>query len=102
MAIEITIRHQEIGDAIKTQAAEKAARLDEKFPGIEFIRAVLDKDGPFFTVAVAVQGSDSTVEGSGKKPGVMEALQDAFDKAEAQLRKNAQKIREIRKQEDPA
>ena len=98
MAFEITIRHQEIGDAIKAQAAEKAARLDEKFPDIEFIHAVLDKDGPFFTVMVAAQGGHgNTAEASGKKNNVLEALQDAFDKTEAQLRKNAQRMRESRK-----
>ena len=98
MAVEITIRHLEINDAVKTQAREKAERLAEKFPEIEFVHAVLDKDGPFFTVMVAVQGGrNNTAESTGKKPDLLEALQDAFDKTETQLRKNAQRSRESRK-----
>ena len=49
MPIEITTRHVEIDETIKTMTREKAERLTEKFPDIEFIHAVLDKDGPFFT-----------------------------------------------------
>ena len=98
MAIEITVRHFEIGDSVKAQAREKAERLGEKFPDIEFVHAVLDKDGPFFTVMVAVRGGNkSKVESSAKKDNVIEAMQDAFDKSEAQLRKNAQRSRETRK-----
>lgn len=98
MAIEITVRHLEIGDAIKAQAHEKAERLAEKFPNIEHIHTVLDKDGPFFTAAVDIQrGHSGKVEASGKTNGVIEALQDAFEKAEAQLRKSEQRMRESRK-----
>ena len=98
MAIEITVRNIEIGDTIKAQAREKAERLVEKFPDIEFVHAVLEKDGPFFSVAVAVQGGNNhKVEASAQKDNVIEALQDAFEKTEAQLRKNAQRSRETRK-----
>ena len=98
MAVEITVRNPGIGDAVKAQAHEKADRLAEKFPDIEFVHAVLDKDGPFFTVMVAVQGGNKhKVEASAKKDNVLEALQDAFDKSEAQLRKNTQRSRETRK-----
>jgi len=98
MAVEITIRHLEIGDAVKAQAREKADRLVEKFPDVEFVHAVLEKDGPFFSVMIAVQGGNNNkVESSAKRDNVIEALQDAFDKSEAQLRKNAQRSRESRK-----
>ena len=95
MSIEITVRHLEIGDAVKAEAQEKAERLIEKFNDIEFIHIVLDKDGPFFAVTVAAQGGHNhKIESSGKEPGVREALQDAFEKTETQLRKNTQRMRE--------
>ena len=97
MPIEITTRHVEIDETIKTMTREKAERLTEKFPDIEFIHAVLDKDGPFFTAMIAVQGGhNGKTEGTGSKPGIIEAVQDAFEKAEAQLRKNEQRKRESR------
>jgi ribosomal subunit interface protein len=99
MSIEITTRHLETGDAIKTQAREKAAKLAEKFPEIEHIHVVLDKDGPFDTAEISVQGGrGATVEAAAKKSAVLDAIQDAFDKAESQLRKHAERRSEAKKQ----
>ena len=99
MSIEVTIRHLEIGDAVKTQAHDKAAKLTEKFPDIEHVHVTIDKDGPFASAALAIQGGHGAkVEAESKKPAVLEAIQDAFDKAEAQLRKNAERRSEAKKQ----
>ena len=49
MSIEVTVRHLEISSTLQAYAHDKASRLIEKFPPIEFVRVVLEKDGPFFT-----------------------------------------------------
>ena len=97
MSIEITVRHLDISDTLHTYANDKAAKLIEKFPSIEFVRVVLDKDGPFYTSAIAIQGGQkTTVESNDKNAEMIPAINAAFDKAEAQLRKNAERRQEVR------
>lgn len=97
MSIEITVRHLEISGALQTYANEKATKLTEKFPAIEFIHVVLDKDGSFCTAAVAIQGGQkTTVDSNDSNAEMMAAINAAFDKAEAQLRKNAQRRQDVR------
>lgn len=97
MAIEITVRHLEISNTLQTYAHDKATRLIEKFPPIEFVRVVLEKDGPFFTVAISIQGGQrSTVESNHKDADMIATINAAFDKAEAQLRKNSERRQDVR------
>ena len=97
MPVEVTVRHLNISDVLQKYAQEKADKLIEKFPAIEFVKIVLDMDGPFYTVGVAVQGGHrTTVESLHKDADMMAAINAAFDKAEAQLRKNAQRRHEVR------
>ena len=97
MPVEVTVRHLNISDTLQKYAQEKSSKLIEKFPAIEFVKVVLDMDGPFYTVAVSVQGGHgATVESNHKDSDMMAAINAAFDKAEAQLRKNAQRRNEVR------
>jgi len=97
MSIEVTVRHLDISDTLHQFAHDKSEKLIEKFPVIEFVRVVLDKDGPFYTAAIAIQGGhNSTVESNDKEADMMAAITAAFDKAEAQLRKHAQRRQEVR------
>ena len=97
MPVEVTVRHLNISDTLQKYAQEKSDKLIEKFPAIEFVKAVLDMDGPFYTVNIAVQGGHrTTVDSNHKDPDMMAAINAAFDKAEAQLRKNAQRRNEVR------
>ncbi len=97
MSIEVTVRHLDISDTLHKFAHDKSEKLIEKFPVIEFVRVVLDKDGPFYTASIAIQGGrHSTVESNDKEADMMAAINAAFDKAEAQLRKNAQRLQDVR------
>lgn len=97
MSVEVTIRHLTVSEALQQYAQDKAAKLMEKFPPVEFTRVVLGKDGPHFTAAVSVQGGQrTTVESIDKGADIMAAINAAFDKAEAQLRKQAQRRQDIR------
>ena len=97
MAIEVTVRHLDISDTLQKFANDKAEKLSEKFPAIEFVRVVLDKDGPFCTATLAIQGGQKcTVDSTDKDADMTAAINAAFDKAEAQLRKNAQRRQDVR------
>lgn len=97
MSIEVTIRNLEISSTLQTYAHDKASRLNEKFPPIEFTRVVLGKDGPFFTVAISIQGGQRTnVESNHKSEDMIATINAAFDKAEAQLRKNSERRQDVR------
>ncbi len=97
MSIEVTIRHLDISDTLQKFAHDKSVKLSEKFPAIEFVRVVLDKDGPFCMATLAIQGGQkSTVDSTDKDADMTAAINAAFDKAEAQLRKNAQRRQDVR------
>lgn len=97
MSIEVTVRNLELSNTIQTYAHDKASRVIEKFPPIEFVRVVLEKDGPFFTVAISIQGGQRTnVDSNHKDADMIATINTAFDKAEAQLRKNAERRQDVR------
>ena len=97
MPVEVTVRHLNISDTLQKYAQEKSDKLIEKFDAIEFVKVVLDMDGPFYTVSVSVQGGrGADVESNHKDSDMTAAINAAFDKAEAQLRKNAQRRHEVR------
>lgn len=97
MAIEVTVRHLDISDTLQGYAREKSEKLSEKFPAIEFVKVVLDKDGPFYTVATQVQGGHgASVESTDKGTDMTAVINAAFEKAEVQLRKHAQRLNEVR------
>ena len=93
MSIEITVRHLDINESLQDFAREKATKLMECFSAIEFVRVVLDKDGPFYSANIFVQGGHRTsVDGISKDAEVIAAINGAFDKVETMLRKNAKKL----------
>lgn len=97
MSVEVTIRHMILSESLQQYAQDKAGKLKEKFPAIEFIRVVMDKDGSNYSVSLSIQGGQrATAESTDKGTDVMATVNAAFDKAEAQLRKNSQKRQDIR------
>lgn len=97
MSIEVTVRHLDISETLQAYAREKSEKLMGEFPSIEFVRVVLDRDGPFYTAGVFAQGGQrTTVESDDKNSDMTQAINGAFDKAQTILRKNAQKRQEVR------
>ena len=93
MSIEVTVRHLDINESLQGYAREKANKLKGDFSAIEFVRVVLDKDGPFYTANIFVQGGQRTsVDGINKDADIIGAINGAFEKVEAMLRKNAKKL----------
>ncbi|MGI5870177.1 MAG: HPF/RaiA family ribosome-associated protein [Kiritimatiellia bacterium] len=97
MQVEVTVRRLNLSDAVQRYAQDKGERLIEKFRAIEFVRVVLDEDGPFCVANISIQGGQgATAESNHKDPEIMAAINAAFDKAEAQLRKNTERRQDVR------
>ncbi len=97
MSVEVTVRHLDLSEKLQEYAKEKAAKITGDFPAVEFVKIVLDQDGPFYTVSVSVQGGQSTsVESFDKGSDMINVINSAFEKAETQLRRNSQKRQDVR------
>ena len=97
MNIDVTVRHIELSDKLQQTAREKAAKLAESFPSIESVKVVLDQDGPNYVASVDVQGGrQMNASASHRDTDAAGVLSAAFDKAQAQLRKLADKRDSVR------
>lgn len=97
MNIDVTIRHVELSDKLQQAARDKAAKLGESFPSIESVKVVLDQDGPNYLASVDVQGGrQMNASASHRDTDAAGTLAAAFDKAQAQLRKLADKRDAVR------
>ncbi len=97
MSVEITVRHLDISDTLQQFAREKAAKLMAEFTPVEFVRIVLDKDGPFYLVETCVQGGrHMNAESKHRDADMVTAINVAVDRAETQLRRNSEKLHEVR------
>ena len=97
MAIEMTVRpavneSDETKKQMRDFGAARAATLEEAYPDIEWVRAVIDKDGALFSVVVEVHGArQMSAQAEHKDIDVYTAIGSAFDKADVQLRKQSEK-----------
>ena len=97
MAIEMTVRHAvHDNEAAKKQmrdfATERAMTIESTYPEVEWVHAVVDKDGSLFSVVVEVRGArQMNFEAEHKDIDVYTAIGSAFDKADVQLRKQSEK-----------
>ena len=97
MNIDVTVRHIELSDKLQQAARDKAAKLGESFPSIESVKVVLDQDGPNYVASVDVQGGrQMNASASHRDTDAAGVLAAAFDKAQAQLRKLADKRDAVR------
>lgn len=97
MSVEVTIRHMDSSDAIQNMAKERAASLQADFAEIEFVRIVIDQDGPNYQTDVTVQGGRKmNAKGAEKLTDLIASLNGAFDKVRTQLRKQTEKRQETR------
>ncbi len=97
MPIEVTVRHVDISGRLVEIARDKAGKLQEEFAPVEFVRVVLNKDGPFCTSEVSVQGGrHMNAESKHRDADMMVAINTSIEKAQTQLRRQMKKLHEIR------
>lgn len=110
MTTEITIRKISTKDSLKdtvldslkagaeARIRELADKLSASYPAIEHVRVVVDTEGQDVVATLSAQGGQATnVEALAKDPDAGAAVNALFDKADAQLRRAAQKRQDVRK-----
>lgn len=96
MAVEVTIRHMDISDVLQERARKRAIKIEEAFPTVEFVRVVLDKDGPFYSSEVTVQGGRlMNADSKSREADMLTAIKVSMERAESQLRKQMDKLNEV-------
>jgi len=95
MQIHLTGRHVEITDGIREHVYNKVERTLADFPHIvEDIRVVLDLQKLEHFAEVLVQGKNIHVEGKASSQNMYTSIDEALEKAERQLRKLRQKVKD--------
>ncbi len=94
MAIEITGRHIDISDAVKSYAENKALELDHNFPRLENIHVIMDVEKFRHHAEVVVQGAHLRVEAKETTDAMYASIDAAFEKAERQIRRLRSKIQD--------
>ncbi len=97
MAIEVTVRHTVLSDEAKQHAQEKAEAIEDRFPRVEHVHVILDKQRHQQIAEVVIQGKNHLrVEASVPEDSMRRAIDHAFEKVERQLDKAREKIQEHR------
>lgn len=96
MGIEITIRHTKVPSTTKKHAEGKAEALSEEFKFVEHVHVIVDHQRFKFIAEVVAQGKNTRVEATADDEAVVAAVDQAFGKAEKQLRKHRTKVKDHR------
>ena len=94
MQVHITGRHVEITDGIREHVYDKVERTLSDCPCVEDVRIVLELQKLIHSVEVLVQGKNIHVEGKASSENMYTSIDEALEKAERQLRKLRQKVKD--------
>ncbi len=94
MQVHITGRHVEITDGIRDHIYDKAERTLTGLSRIEDVRVVLELQKHESIVEVLVQGKSLHIEGKSTSENMYTSIDQAFEKAERQLRKLREKVQD--------
>lgn len=98
MAIEATARNKEIPAKALDYAREKAAAIEKDFDKVSQVRAVLDSERHLFKAQFeAIVRGDSFSASAENADNFVKAIDDAWDKLFAQIRKHGERIGDNRK-----
>ncbi len=92
MAIEITGRHMDVSDMMKSYAENKALQLIKAFPRLENVHIVMDIQKFRHIAEVLVQGAHLRMEGFETSDAMYNSLDGAFEKVERQIRRLREKV----------
>jgi ribosomal subunit interface protein len=92
MSIEVTIRHLDTDETLKTYAAQRAERLLQEFPKVESVHVIIDVQRHLYEAEFVVQQKGLTAVGAKEHASNARAVIDtAAARAEKQLRKTLSK-----------
>lgn len=93
MAIEVTVRHQDASPGTKEYALARAKKIVERFPKLENVRVVIDKQRSLYSADIIAQMKGQTaVGGTEFAQNIRSAIDMSSARVENQLRKNRKKI----------
>ena len=93
MSIDITVRHMSINVATQDYARQKAEELLSEFRILEHVHVILDhQKHATVTEVIARAKKHVNIESSESSDNIITSMDKAFNKAEKQLRKVAEKI----------
>ncbi|MBM4031154.1 MAG: ribosome-associated translation inhibitor RaiA [Planctomycetes bacterium] len=100
MAIQVRAHHMELAAETRERVTEKAEHLRRIFDGVLTVHVTLDAEKERrFVEIVANVSHGAPVVARATTLNLNEAIELAFDKAEAQLRKHKDRIRDRRMRE---
>ncbi len=92
MQVHITGRHVEISNGIRDHIYEKADRSMTGLSRVEDVRVILELQKHEHSAEVLVQGKSLHIEGKAASENMYTSIDQAFEKAERQLRKSREKV----------
>lgn len=101
MDIKVVARHGDLAEDVKHAAVDKVMKLARYFEGVHWITVTLDGGSEIKKAEVvigAVRGTKIVAEAEG--PDLHEAIDLVIDKAEHQLTKFKEKLKDHRHKED--
>ena len=103
MPIQVFAHHMELSDDTRQRVTEKAQHIRRIFDGVVTVHVTLgvEKERRFVEI-VANVSHGSPVVARVTTQNLQEAIELAFDKVEAQLRKHKEKVRDHRVREQAA
>ena len=90
----IASRTHQLSDAMKSLIDDELARFEDATEGLTSVRVILSEQRAWHTVEVLVHGRHIEIEASAKATDQQAAIHAAFAKAERQLRKHLDKIKD--------
>ena len=92
MAIEITGRHVDVSDSMRSYAEKRADKLVAEFPRVDKLHVILDiQKFTHMAEVVAHAARHIQLEAKATSENMYASIDEAMDKVEAQLRKTIEK-----------
>lgn len=97
MQVTVTKRHGTFGEGIGEYAEGKVQDAFSLFPRVESVHIILNKEKHRSQVEVVVQAKNHIkIDGHAEEDNMLQAIDEAVDKAAKQLRKERDKIQNHR------
>ena len=96
MQITITGRHPGMTSHVKEYAEAKMARLERYFDGTHRIEVIMTREGEQSVVEVLISATRRQIVSESRSPDLYAAIDAVLDKAEKQLIRYKEKLREHR------
>jgi putative sigma-54 modulation protein len=96
MEIKVTGRHPDITPHVKAYVEDKTHRLERYFDGTHRIEVIISKDAEASVVEILIAATGRQLSSKSKDPDIITAFDAVLDKAEKQLIRYKEKLRERR------